>query len=87
VTPPLMLPPEPWDRDYIVTRPAPVRPAPRMRLHVAVTVALAGLAGGLVGADAAVIVHRGGHIARPAVDAPAPEPNPSPVLIASGGAR
>lgn len=81
-----MLPPEPYDRDYVVARPAPRQQARRLQLHITVMAALAGLAARLVGADAAVIVHRHG-IARPAVVAPAPKPNLSPVLIATGGAR
>lgn len=69
-------------------RNAASRRARKLQAHVVVTVALAGLAGGLVGADAAVIAHRGGHIARPAVVAPAPERHPSPVLVSTtGGTR
>jgi hypothetical protein len=57
-----------------------------LKPYLVVTSALLGLAAGLTGTNAAILIHRHG-IARPAVVRPAPRANPSPVLTTKRGAR
>lgn len=56
-----------------------------LRPLAVVVVALAAMAAGIAGTDAAILARR--HYGPPPVTRPVPAPNPSPVLTASGGAR